>query len=173
MGTRILAVEGRKGPVLEREVLGVAVVDGERFTVLVTARADAALNSCVENCCDPESVTNSRAAGDFDVHAAFVLWICLVAAEREKARRATTVAEIMTVVKKREMVSICYPTIFIHRDAILRRNGNVQDAGNLCRGQISDVAGPAQALRPSRAGPGLGQAEPSPTQGFGGLRARA
>jgi hypothetical protein len=39
--------------------------------------------------------------------------------------------------------------------------------------QCSDVAGPAKALRPSRAGPGLGQAEPSPTQGLGGLRARA
>ncbi|KAJ7753501.1 hypothetical protein B0H16DRAFT_1459396 [Mycena metata] len=37
----------------------------------------------------------------------------------------------------------------------------------------SDVAGPAQALKPSRAGPGLGQAEPSLTQGLGGLKARA
>ncbi|KAJ7753503.1 hypothetical protein B0H16DRAFT_1834590 [Mycena metata] len=36
-----------------------------------------------------------------------------------------------------------------------------------------DVAGPAQALKPSRAGPGLGQAEPSLTQGLGGLKARA
>ncbi|KAJ7691184.1 hypothetical protein B0H17DRAFT_1133954 [Mycena rosella] len=35
------------------------------------------------------------------------------------------------------------------------------------------ASGPAQARKPSRAGPGLDQAEPSPTQGFGGPRARA
>ncbi|KAJ6514143.1 hypothetical protein DFH09DRAFT_1288159 [Mycena vulgaris] len=38
---------------------------------------------------------------------------------------------------------------------------------------IYDVAGSAQARKPSRAGPGPGQAEPSPTHGFGGPRARA
>ncbi|KAJ6473080.1 hypothetical protein C8R45DRAFT_1077797 [Mycena sanguinolenta] len=37
----------------------------------------------------------------------------------------------------------------------------------------SDVQGSAQARKPSRAGPGLEQAGPSPAQGFGGLRARA
>ncbi|KAJ7753481.1 hypothetical protein B0H16DRAFT_1459378 [Mycena metata] len=53
--------------------------------------------------------------------------------------------------------------------------------GNACCAQAvmeralrcSDVTGPAQALKPSRAGPGLGQAEPSLTQGLGGLKARA
>ncbi|KAJ7433245.1 hypothetical protein B0H11DRAFT_2259597 [Mycena galericulata] len=43
----------------------------------------------------------------------------------------------------------------------------------LCMAATSDVEGSAQARKPSRAGPGLGQAEPSPTQGFGGPRARA
>ncbi|KAJ7114450.1 hypothetical protein C8R44DRAFT_929289 [Mycena epipterygia] len=42
-------------------------------------------------------------------------------------------------------------------------------------GQLVDWHGSnvSSARMPSRAGPGLGQAEPSPTQGFGGLRARA
>ncbi|KAJ6540286.1 hypothetical protein B0H19DRAFT_1077710 [Mycena capillaripes] len=44
---------------------------------------------------------------------------------------------------------------------------------NLSFAQLSDVQGSAQARKPSRAGPGLDQAGPSPPQGFGGPRARA
>ncbi|KAJ6547928.1 hypothetical protein DFH09DRAFT_1087397 [Mycena vulgaris] len=51
--------------------------------------------------------------------------------------------------------------------------GNAYTGRDAARVEVSDVAGSAQARKPSRAGPGPGQAKPSPKQGLGGPRARA
>jgi hypothetical protein len=49
LGARILSGEERDLPVLIHEILGIAVVDDERFTIRIFGRSNTALDSRVED----------------------------------------------------------------------------------------------------------------------------